>query len=214
MELNRYIDHTLLKADAEPADIIDLCNEACDYNFKSVCVNSGYTALASEQLKNTGIHICTVVGFPLGAMDSEVKAYEAKKAIENGADEIDMVINIGRLKASDYEYVKEDIEKVFAQTKDKAILKVIIEAGLLNEYEIMKVCQIIMKSGAEFVKTSTGFLGTGATVHDVSLIKGIVGDKLGIKASGGIRTKEDAIAMIEAGASRLGTSKSIQIVSE
>lgn len=214
MELNRYIDHTLLKADAGPSDIIDLCNEAKEYNFKSVCVNSSYTKLVAENLKNTGIHVCTVIGFPLGAMDSDAKAYEAKRAIENGADEIDMVINIGQLKESNYDYVKKDIEKVFEETKDKAILKVIIETCLLNDYEIIKASGIIMESGAEFVKTSTGFSSGGASIRDVKFIKGIVGDRLQIKASGGIRSKEDAMSMIRAGASRLGTSKSIQIISE
>lgn len=207
--LNQYIDHTLLKAEATPAQIEKLVKEAQEYNFKSVCLNSSYVSLVKNL--DPDINIAAVVGFPLGAMATKAKAYETKVAVEDGASEIDMVINIGRLKAGDYDYVKEDISACKNQIKD-GILKVIIETCLLTDDEKVKACELAKEAGADFVKTSTGFSTGGAKVEDVKLMRKTVGDALGVKASGGIHTKEEALAMIEAGANRLGTSASIDIV--
>lgn len=208
-ELNQYIDHTLLKAEATPEQIENLVKEAQTYKFKSVCVNSSYVSLVKKLDKD--INIAAVVGFPLGAMATKAKAYETKVAVEDGASEIDMVINIGRLKAGDYDYVKEDISACKNQIKD-GILKVIIETCLLTDDEKVRACEIAKEAGADFVKTSTGFSTVGAKVEDVKLMRKTVGDALGVKASGGIHSKEEALAMIEAGANRLGTSASIDIV--
>lgn len=208
-ELNQYIDHTLLKAEATPEQIENLVKESQTYKFKSVCVNSSYVSLVKKLDKD--INIAAVVGFPLGAMSTKAKAYETKVAVVDGASEIDMVINIGRLKAGDYDYVKEDISACKNQIKD-GILKVIIETCLLTDDEKVRACELAKEAGADFVKTSTGFSTGGAKVEDVKLMRKTVGDALGVKASGGIHSKEEALAMIEAGANRLGTSASIDIV--
>lgn len=208
-DLNQYIDHTLLKAEARPEEIEKLVKEAETYKFKSVCVNSSYVSLVKKL--NKDINIAAVVGFPLGAMATKAKAYETKIAVEDGAREIDMVINIGRLKAGDYDYVLEDIKACKEEIKD-GILKVIIETCLLTDEEKVKACELSKKAGADFVKTSTGFSTGGAKVEDVKLMRKTVGDTMGVKASGGIHSKKEALAMIEAGANRLGTSASIDIV--
>lgn len=207
--LNQYIDHTLLKAEATPAQIEKLVKEAQEYNFKSVCLNSSYVSLVKNL--DPDINIAAVVGFPLGAMATKAKAYETKVAVEDGASEIDMVINVGMLKAGEYDYVLNDIKACKNEIKD-GILKVIIETCLLTDEEKIKACELAKKAGADFVKTSTGFSTGGAKVEDVKLMRKTVGDALGVKASGGIHTKEEALAMIEAGANRLGTSASIDIV--
>lgn len=207
------IDHTLLKPDATPAEITELCEEAKNFHFASVCVNPGYVSLCSSLLKGTDVRICTVVGFPLGSNTTEVKKFETEQAIQNGATEIDMVINVGRLKAADYEYVANDVSQVVQVSKSKnALVKVIIEAALLNDEEKVKACLICKNAGADFVKTSTGFSKGGATVGDVALMKYVVGSSVGVKAAGGIRSKEDAEAMIASGADRIGASASVKIV--
>lgn len=206
------IDHTLLKPEATEEMIIKLCKEAEEYGFYSVCVNPNYVSLASEILGDSDVKIATVVGFPLGANTKEVKAYETRKAIEDGAHEIDMVINIGALKSKDFSKVKEDIEAVVDAAGKEAIVKVIIETCLLTDEEKVKACELAMEAGAHFVKTSTGFSTGGATVEDVKLMKSVVGDKMEIKASGGIRDYQKAMDMIEAGASRIGASASVHIV--
>lgn len=211
MNLNKYIDHTLLKADATKEQITKLCNEAKEYDFASVCVNTCYVPLAKELLNGSDVKVCCVVGFPLGAMDSESKAYEAKTAVKNGAEEVDMVINIGALKDKDYDYVTKDIKAVVEASKP-AIVKVIIEACLLTDEEKVEACKCSLNAGAEFVKTSTGFSTGGATVEDVKLMRQTVGDKCKVKAAGGIRSYEDALKMIDAGADRLGCSAGIKIM--
>lgn len=208
--LASYIDHTLLKPVATKADILKLCQEAKQYHFASVCVNPCWVSLCAETLKGTGVKVCTVIGFPLGANTSEIKANEAALAIEQGAEEVDMVINIGALKEGNTDYVYQDILAVRKASEGK-ILKVIIETSYLTYEEKKNVCKLAAKAGADFVKTSTGFSNAGATAEDVKLMKEASGIK--VKASGGVRTKEDAIKMIEAGASRLGASAGIQIVS-
>lgn len=206
------IDHTLLRADASEEEIKILCQEAMDNSFAAVCVNPYYVELAAEILSAGKVGLATVVGFPLGASTSAVKAFETKNATENGANEIDMVINIGALKDGNYQLVKEDIEAVANVCKDKALLKLIIETSLLNEDEKIKACQLAVEAGVDYVKTSTGFSSGGALVEDVKLMKSIVGPDIGVKASGGIRDKKTALAMIEAGASRLGTSSGLKII--
>ncbi len=208
-DLTSYIDHTNLTPSATSEDITNLCYEAKTYNFKAVCINSCYTFLASQLLSGSPVLICTVVGFPLGTMVTEAKAYEAKIAIKNGADEIDMVQNVGALKEKRYDYIQKDIEAVINQG---ATTKVILETCLLTKEEISKACMIAEKAGAHFVKTSTGFSTGGATVEDVALMKKTV-PRLKVKAAGGIKTFEDAVSMIEAGADRIGASKSVQIIS-
>jgi deoxyribose-phosphate aldolase len=210
-EIASLIDHTLLKANATEEEIIKLCEEAKEYGFASVCVNPVYVNLCKQLLKGTNVKVCTVVGFPLGATTSNVKAFEAKEAVANGADEIDMVINIGALKSGEYQLVLNDIKAVREATRGK-ILKVIIETAYLTKEEKIKACELAKQAGADFVKTSTGFAPTGATVEDVALIKSVVGPKIGVKASGGIRTLEDALKMVKAGATRIGTSASVAIV--
>lgn len=212
MELNQYIDHTILKPDTTNEEIEKICFEAKEYKFKSVCINGSYARKVTELLQGSNVKTCVVVGFPLGAMDGEVKAYEAEKAISDGASEIDMVINIGELKNGNYQYVLEDIQKVTKAAEDSAIVKVIIETCLLTKEEKIKACELAIKAGAEFVKTSTGFSTGGATIEDVELMKKTVGNKIEIKASGGVRTKEEALKMIEAGATRIGTSNGVKIV--
>lgn len=206
------IDHTLLKPEATEGMIKDLCKEAKEYGFTAVCVNPFYVKLAKEILEDSKVKVATVIGFPLGANIKEVKAYETAKAIEDGADEIDMVINIGALKNKDYNRVKDDIKAVVDVAKNKATVKVIIETCLLTQDEKKKACEMAMEAGADFVKTSTGFSNGGATIEDVKLMKTIVGNRLQIKASGGIRDYETAMAMIDAGASRIGASASVNIV--
>jgi deoxyribose-phosphate aldolase len=211
----RFIDHTLLKPTATKDDIKLLCQEAMNLGFWSVCVNPSYVSLASCILRNSEVKVCCVVGFPFGANTSEVKAYEAEKAIKDGADEIDMVINLGALKSGNFTLVKQDIQDIvekanFAQ-KDITV-KVIIETGLLSKEEKVIACQIIKEAGANFVKTSTGINSTGATVQDVKLLRELVGLKFGVKASGGIRTYEFAMDLIKAGATRIGTSSGSLII--
>lgn len=208
------VDHTILKPEATQDMIVELCNEAMENNFAAVCVNPYYVSKCKEILKDSQVKIATVVGFPLGANTKEVKAFETKNAINNGAQEIDMVINIGALKDGDYHVVREDIEAVVEAAKDKAIVKVIIETSLLTEEEKIKACELSKEAGADFVKTSTGFSTGGATVEDVRLMKSIVGDELEVKASGGVRDLDTAKKMIEAGATRLGTSSGVQISKE
>lgn len=208
------IDHTILKAQATEEMVKELCEEAMEYEFAAVCVNPFHVKLCKDLLKNSNVKLATVIGFPLGANTSLVKAFETKDAIANGANEIDMVINIGALKAKAYDLVKEDISGVVEAAKDKALVKVIIETSLLNREEKIKACQLAMEAGADFVKTSTGFSTGGASVEDVKLMKEVVGDKLGIKASGGIRDLKTAEQMILAGANRLGASSGVQIAKE
>ena len=213
-ELARYIDHTLLKPDAKEGDIIKLCKEALEYKFASVCVNASHVKLAYSFLQGTEVRVCTVAGFPLGATTKEAKAFEASQAIENGAAEIDMVINIGALKSGKLDAVKEDIREVAGVCKDKALLKVIIETCLLTDEEKVTACLLSMEAGADFVKTSTGFSVGGATAEDIKLMRRTIGPDMGVKASGGIRNLESALKMIEAGASRIGASASVSIVNE
>lgn len=213
-KLAKFIDHTLLKPEATSDQIKALCKEAIEYGFASVCINPCRVKLASELLKGTDVKVCTVIGFPLGAATPEVKAFETKNAIDNGASEVDMVMNIGAIKEKDYELVEKDIRAVVEAAGGKAIVKVILENCLLEKDEIKKACEICIKAGADFVKTSTGFNKSGATLEDVKLMKETVKDRAGVKAAGGIKDAITAKAMIEAGASRLGTSSSIKIVSE
>ncbi|MDU4891277.1 MAG: deoxyribose-phosphate aldolase [Clostridium sp.] len=212
MNIASMIDHTILKADTTKDQVIKICSEAKEYKFKSVCVNSCYTELVAKELKGSEVLVCTVVGFPLGAMDTKAKAFETARAIELGANEIDMVINVGALKDKDYDFVKNDIKEVVNTAKGKAIVKVILENCLLTEEEIIKACELSQEAGADFVKTSTGFSTGGATAADIALMRKVVGPTMGVKASGGVRTTEDAMAMINAGANRIGASASIAIV--
>lgn len=211
MKLNKYIDHTILKADAKKEDVVRYCKEAREYDFMSVCVNSCHVKTVKKELEGSDVKVCCVVGFPLGAMATEAKAFETKYCMENGADEIDMVINIGALKDKNYDYVKSDIEEVVKAANGK-VVKVIIETCLLDEEEKKKACELAKEAKAHFVKTSTGFSTGGSTEEDVRLMKSVVGDELKVKASGGVRTKEDAMNMIDAGADRIGASSGINIV--
>ncbi len=213
--INRLIDHTLLKADASESQIRQLCEEAVEYKFCSVCVNPYYVELCSQLLAGTGVLVCSVVGFPLGAALTEVKVFETQLALGNGANEIDMVINIGALKSGDRETVQRDIEMV-ANTchEDGAILKVIIEAAVLTDDEKEIACRLAVNAGADFVKTSTGFGPGGASIEDVALMRRTVGPDIGVKAAGGIRTYAQAQQMIAAGATRIGASAGITIVEE
>lgn len=213
MELNKYIDHTLLKPEATKEQITKLCQEARQYDFASVCVNTCYVPLAKQLLAGSDVKVCCVVGFPLGAMDTVSKAFEAKTAVENGAQEVDMVINIGALKDKDYDYVTKDIAAVVEASKP-AIVKVIIEACLLTDEEKVEACKCSMNAKAEFVKTSTGFSTHGAAPEDVALMKKTVGDVCKVKAAGGVRSYDDAMKMIEAGADRLGCSAGIKVMEE
>ncbi|MEG2656794.1 MAG: deoxyribose-phosphate aldolase [Clostridium sp.] len=212
MNIRSMIDHTILKSSATKLEVIKICDEAKEYNFKSVCVNSCYTELVAKELKDSDVLVCTVVGFPLGAMDTKSKAFETARAIELGSNEIDMVINVGALKDKDYDFVKNDIKEVVETSKGKAIVKVILETCLLTEDEKIKACELSQEAGADFVKTSTGFSTGGATVEDITLMRRIVGPNMGVKASGGVRTTEDAMNVINAGATRIGASASISIV--
>lgn len=212
-DLPPYIDHTLLKPDACISMVEKLCEEAIQYHFYSVCVNPCWVSFCARKLRGTKVKVCTVVGFPLGANDSRTKAFETRNAIENGADEIDMVINIGALKSRDLKTVEEDLWAVKRACRPTTVTKAIIETCLLSDEEKVLVSELVKKVGFDFVKTSTGFSSGGATAHDVALIRRTVGPKMGIKASGGIRTFEDARLMILSGATRLGTSSSVKIVS-
>lgn len=208
------IDHTLLKPDATPDEIKKLCDEAAKFKFASVCINPCYVSLCSNLLKGTGVKVCTVIGFPLGSTTTEVKKNEAEQAILNGAEEIDMVMNVGQLKQGNFNYVFNDINQVVITAKKYNVMcKVILETALLTDEEKVKACLICKKAGADFVKTSTGFSKGGATVGDIALMKYVVGLGIGVKASGGIRSKEDAQAMIASGADRIGASASVKIVS-
>lgn len=211
-ELAAYIDHTNLKAEARRDDIIILCAEAKQFNFASVCVNPSWVHLCLEQLEDSSVLTCAVVGFPLGANTSDSKAIETEELVALGVDEIDMVLNVGRLKDEDYTYVYEDIQQV-VNAAEEAHVKVILETCLLSEKEIIAGCVLSKEAGAHFVKTSTGFNKAGATVEHVALMRRIVGDDMGVKAAGGIRTQQIAISMIRAGASRLGASAGVKIVS-
>lgn len=211
MKLNKFIDHTLLKQDASKEQIDQLLAQAKDYDFASVCVNPTWVSYAAEVLKDSDVKVCTVVGFPLGANTSAVKAFETKDAIANGADEIDMVINIGALKSGDLALVEEDIHAVVNASEDR-LVKVIIEACLLTDGEKVTACQLAQKAGADFVKTSTGFSTGGAKIVDVALMRKTVGPEMGVKAAGGARSYEDALAFIKAGATRIGTSAGVAIV--
>ncbi len=210
-ELARWIDHTLLKPDATQKDVEKICYEARDYHFASVCINPTWVPLAHKILRGSESRVCTVIGFPLGATFPEVKAREAQLAVENGADELDMVINIGALKSGDYDLVERDIRAV-VRAAGRRIVKVIIETCLLTDEEKVKACAIAKHAGANFVKTSTGFSKGGATVKDVALMRKVVGESMGVKASGGVRSYEEACKMVEAGATRIGASASVAIV--
>lgn len=209
-----YIDHTVLKPDATEESVIKICKEALEYKFASVCINPSYVELAYSILKESEVKVCTVVGFPLGATTPKVKAFEAAKAIEAGATEVDMVINVGALKSGKLDLIEKDISCVVEACKEKALLKVIIETCLLTDEEKVKACEISKKVGADYVKTSTGFSTGGATAEDIALMRKTVGEELGVKASGGVRNLETALKMIEAGATRIGASASINIINE
>lgn len=211
MKIASYIDHTILKANATKAAVIKICNEAKQYKFASVCVNSYWVSTVSKELRDSKVNTCTVVGFPLGAMSTKAKAYEAKQAIEDGATEIDMVINIGELKEKNYKVVENDIREV-KKACGTNLLKVIIETCLLTDEEKVTACELAVKAGADYVKTSTGFSTGGATIADVKLMRNTVGQKLGVKASGGIHSYQEALAMVKSGASRIGASAGIKIV--
>lgn len=211
-KISKYIDHTILNADASEKDIQKLCIEAKEYDFKTVCINPTWVDYATHLLEGSDVGITTVIGFPLGANTPEIKAAEAKQAVEKGVADVDMVINIGALKNEDYATVLNDIETVVEAVAGKAIVKVIIETSLLTKTEKIRACEIAKQAGADFVKTSTGFSTGGATIEDVQLMRATVGPKMGVKASGGVRSYEDAIAMIEAGATRIGASSGIAIV--
>ncbi|MCR4950948.1 MAG: deoxyribose-phosphate aldolase [Solobacterium sp.] len=211
MKKSKYIDHTILKADAKKADIEKVCKEAAEYDFASVCINPSWIALARELLEGTDVKVCTVVGFPLGAMTTEAKVFETEDAVAKGAEEIDMVINIGRLKDGDDAYVTEEIRRI-KEACGGRILKVIIETCLLTDEEKVRACLDVKAAGADFVKTSTGFSTGGATPADVRLMKETVGSDVKVKAAGGVRTKEDLEEMIAAGAERIGTSRGVSLM--
>jgi deoxyribose-phosphate aldolase len=212
-DIAQYIDHTLLKPDASQAQIAQLCAEARQHQFATVCINPTNVRLCSQLLRGSGVGVCTVVGFPLGATPAKVKIYEAQQAINDGATEVDMVINVGALKSKEYDLVREDIAGVTRTCHSNgAHCKVIIEAALLTDDEKIRACQLAKAAGADYVKTSTGFGPGGATLHDVALMRQTVGSEMGVKAAGGIRTYEDTVAMLKAGATRIGASASVKIV--
>lgn len=210
--LARFIDHTLLKPDATEEKIAKVCSEAMENDFYSVCINPYWVPLVAELLEGTSVKVCTVIGFPLGAATTQAKAFEAGEAVAQGAHEVDMVINIGALKSGDYDLVCNDIQAVVKAVHGRALVKVILETGLLNEAEKIKACELSVAAGAHFVKTSTGFGPGGATVEDISLMRRVVGPEIGVKASGGVRDYDTAIAMIKAGATRIGTSSGVKII--
>ena len=212
MQYNKLIDHTLLKQDAQPEQIVKLCDEAKQFDFMSVCVNPAYVPLAAKCLEDSDVKVCTVIGFPLGMNLTKTKVEEAVLAVKQGADEVDMVINVGMLKAGNDDYVREEIREIKQAVGHNIILKVIIETCLLNNDEIVRACKAAKEAGADFVKTSTGFSTGGATVEAVRLMRETVGPEMGVKASGGVRTHEDLIAMVEAGANRIGTSSGAKII--
>lgn len=213
--LSKYIDHTILKPEATKDEVLQIINEAKEYNFASVCINPYWVQLAAKNLRGTDINVCTVIGFPLGATSTFAKVSETSEAIKDGATEIDMVQNIGALLSGDEQTVREDIKAVaLAAHAGDAILKVILENAFLTDIQIIKACEIAVEAGADYVKTSTGFAKSGAKVADVKLMRETVGPKVGVKAAGGIHTKAEALAMIEAGATRIGASAGIQIVTE
>jgi len=214
MKLPEYIDHTVLKPETGTQQIVNICREAREYTFKSVCVNPCHAALVKKELAGSPVLTCVVIGFPLGATATAVKVFEARTAINDGADEIDMVINIGALKDQRLDVVESDIRAVVAAAKGKALVKVIIECCLLTDEEKIAACECILRAGADYVKTSTGFSTSGATVEDITLLRRTVGDRAGVKASGGIRDYKAALAMIEAGASRIGTSAGVEIMKQ
>ena len=207
----KLFDHTILKADASEAAVLKICKEAKEYGFMSVCVNSYYTAFTAEQLKGTDVKVCTVVGFPLGQMRTKAKAFETECAVADGAQEIDMVINVAALKDCRYDVVLTDIKTV-KEACGSALLKVILETCLLTKEEIVKACELCVEAGADFVKTSTGFSTGGATAEDIALMRKTVGPDMGVKASGGVRDSRTAEAMVEAGANRIGASATIAIL--
>jgi deoxyribose-phosphate aldolase len=212
-QIAKYIDHTLLKQEASVQQITKLCEEAAKYKFASVCVNATNVALCAKLLKGSGVKVCSVVGFPLGATLSSVKAFEAEQVIANGASEIDMVLNVGAMKSGNFALVKDDVAAVVkASHAKKAIVKVIIETCLLTDEEKVKACQLCKEAGADFVKTSTGFNTGGATLEDVALMRKTVGPDMGVKAAGGVRTRDDVLAMFKAGATRIGTSGGVKIM--
>ena len=210
----KMIDHTVLKAVTTKEDVIKICSEAKEYGFFSVCINPTNIELAKEELKDSDVKVCTVIGFPLGANTKEVKAFETKDAIKKGADEVDMVINIGALKDKNYDLVLEDIKAVVDAANKEALVKVIIETCYLTDEEKKIACELAVKAGTDYVKTSTGFGTGGSTPKDIKLMRETVGENIGVKASGGVRTKNDAIAVIDAGTSRIGASASIAIVTD
>lgn len=210
--LARFIDHTLLKPDATEEQIAKVCSEAMENDFYSVCINPYWVPLATGLLEGTSVKVCTVIGFPLGATTTKAKAFEAEEAVAQGAAEVDMVMNVGALKSGDYDLVRNDIQTVVKTVHGRAIVKVILETCLLNETEKIKACELSVAAGAHFVKTSTGFGPGGATVEDISLMRRVVGPDIGVKASGGIRDYDTAIAMIKAGATRIGTSSGVKII--
>ncbi|MDH8676554.1 deoxyribose-phosphate aldolase [Fusibacter bizertensis] len=214
MNIAKTIDHTILKPNVTDADVIKICNEAKTHGFFSVCVNPYFVPLVASELKGSEVKVTSVIGFPLGASTTFIKAAEAKKAVEDGANEIDMVINVSALKDGKYDFVKSDIAAVVEAIKGNAILKVILETCLLTKDEIVKACELSKEAGAQFVKTSTGFSTGGATAEDVALMKKTVGEALEVKASGGVRDYETAMAMINAGATRIGASASIDIANK
>jgi deoxyribose-phosphate aldolase len=212
-DLARMIDHTLLKPEATPAEVEKLCEEARKYSFASVCINAGYVPLCVRLLRGTPVRVCTVIGFPLGATSTAAKAFETEQAIRDGAQEVDMVINVGMLKAGDTVYVERDIAAVVnVARRHRVLTKVIIETALLTDEEKVKACLLTKKAGADFVKTSTGFAKGGATAGDIALMRRVVGSAMGVKAAGGVRSREDALAMVASGADRIGASASVRIV--
>ena len=213
IEINKYIDHTILKATATQEDIVQLCKEAVEYDFFSVCVNSGYVSLAKKNLSGSNVKVCTVVGFPLGAMSTAAKVFEATKALEDGAEEFDMVINIGELKSRNFQKVEEEIAAIKKAIGDK-VLKVIIETCYLTPEEIVEASELAVKAKADFVKTSTGFGNDGAKLENIELMKNAVNGQAKIKASGGIKNLDTALSYIEAGVERIGTSSGVSIVNE
>lgn len=213
-DLARMIDHTLLKPEATKEQVTQLCKEAIKYNFASVCINPCYVPLCAKLLRDSSVKVCTVIGFPLGATSSASKAFEAEHALRDGAKEIDMVINVGMLKSGEYDYVENDIFAVVTTSRRYgALTKVIIETALLTDEEKIKACLLAKRAGADFVKTSTGFSKGGATAGDIALMRKVVGSAMGVKASGGVRTREEALAMVASGADRIGASASVKIVS-
>lgn len=214
MDYAKMIDHTLLKPEASQEQVKKLCQEAAEYGFHSVCVNSCYVSFCADLLKDSDVKVCTVIGFPLGAMSPAGKAAEAAAAVKDGADELDMVINVGMIKSGDWDYVRQDIEGVVEAAGSSTLVKVILETCLLTEDEKRRACRVCREAGASFVKSSTGFSTGGATAADVRLMRAAAGDSMGVKASGGIRSLKDAEEMADAGADRIGTSSGIAIVRE